>query len=95
MEPSVKSLTEMIGDLIVARIPVLDEENKIVVRLHKVEQSGIWVESHAFNESMLEEYDMPVSVTSLLLFIPFSGIDYILSSIQTIALSETAFGLDN
>jgi hypothetical protein len=95
MEPSVKSLTEMIGDLIVARIPVLDKENKIVVRLRKVEQSGIWVESQAFNESTLEEYGMPVSVTSLLLFIPFSGIDYILSSIETIARSETAFGLDN
>jgi len=94
MEPLVKSLAEMIGDLIVARIPVLDEDNKILVRLHKVEQSGIWVESHVFNESMLEEYEMPISVTSLLLFIPFSGIDYILSSIQTIALSETAFGLD-
>jgi hypothetical protein len=94
MEPLVKSLTEMIGDLIVTRIPVLDKENKIVVRLHKVEEGGIWVESQAFNEAMLEEYEMPVSVTSLLLFIPFSGIDYIVSSIHTIALSETAFGLD-
>ena len=44
MEPSVKSLTEMIGDLIVARIPVLDKENKIVVRSHNVEPSGIWVQ---------------------------------------------------
>jgi len=94
MEPLVKSLTEMIGDLIVTRIPVLDKENKIVVRLHKVEEGGIWVESQAFNEAMLEEYEMPVSVTSLLLFIPFSGIDYIVSSLHTIALSETAFGLD-
>jgi hypothetical protein len=94
MEPLVKSLTEMIGDLIVTRIPVLDKENKIVVRLHKVEEGGIWVESQAFNEAMLEEYEMPVSVTSLLLFIPFSGIEYIISSIHTIALSETAFGLD-
>jgi hypothetical protein len=93
MEPPVKSLTEMIGDLIVVRIPVLDK-NKLVVRLHKVEQGGIWVESHDFNKSMLDEYDMPFSVTSLVLFIPFSGIDYILSSTQTIALSETAFGLD-
>ena len=93
MEPVVRSLKEMVGEFIVTRIPVLDKENKILVRLHKVESGGIWVESHAFNEAMLEEYEMPGSVTSLLLFIPYSGIDFIVSSIQAVVLSETAFGL--
>jgi hypothetical protein len=94
MEPVVRSLKEMIGEFIVARIPVLDKENMVVVRLHKLEKAGIWIESHPFNEAMLERYCMPGSVTSLLLFIPFNGIDYIVSSIQAVVLSETAFGLD-
>jgi hypothetical protein len=93
MEPVVRSLKEMTGEFIIARIPALDKENMVVVRLHKLEKAGIWIESHPFNEAMLEKYCMPGSVTSLLLFIPFSGIDYIVSSIHAVVLSETAFGL--
>ena len=92
-EPQLPSLKEMIGKLIVARIPALDNENMVFVRLHKVEPSGLWVESHFYNQEMLEKFDMPVSSTTLVLFVPYSSIDYIVSSIRTIALSETAFGL--
>ena len=35
----------------------------------------------------------PASITTLVLFIPFSGIDYIISSVECVALSETALGL--
>lgn len=91
--PELRSLTEMIGELIMARIPALDAENMVFVRLHKVESSGIWVESHCYNQEMLEKFDMPVSATTLVLFVPFSSIAYIVSSIRTIALSETALGL--
>lgn len=92
-QPTVLSLREMIGTLIVARIPALDEENNVFVRLHRVEMSGIWVESKTFNQEMLEKYEVPASITTLVLFIPFSGIDYIISSVECVALSETALGL--
>jgi hypothetical protein len=92
-QPTVLSLREMVGTLIVARIPALDKENNVFVRLHSVERSGIWVESKTFNQEMLEKYDVPASITTLVLFIPFSGIDYIISSVECVALSETALGL--
>jgi hypothetical protein len=92
-QPTVLSLREMVGTLIVARIPALDKENNVFVRLHRVEMSGIWVESKTFNQDMLDKYEIPASITTLVLFIPFSGIDYIISSVECVSLSETALGL--
>ena len=83
----------MVGTLIVARIPALDKENNVFVRLHSVDMGGIWIESKTFNQDMLDRYEIPASITTLVLFIPFSGIDYIISSMECVALSETALGL--
>jgi hypothetical protein len=93
MESQVRTLKEMIGELIVARIPVLDKDGMVFVRLHKVEANGIWIESHTFNQDLLEKHGVPVSTTTLLLFVPYTSIDYVVASIETIALSETALGL--
>jgi hypothetical protein len=92
-QPTVLSLREMVGTLIVACIPALDKENNVFVRLHRVEMSGIWVESKTFNQEMLEKYEVPASMTTLVLFIPFSGIKYIIASVECVSLSETALGL--
>jgi hypothetical protein len=86
-------LRHMIGKFIVTRIPALERENMVLVRLHKVEESGIWVESQSFNETMLQKFGMAASATTLVLFVPFSGIDFIVSSVGTIVLSEKAFGI--
>jgi len=94
MEPTtVLSLREMVGTLIVARIPVLDKDNNVFVRLHRVEMAGIWVESKTFNQEMLEKYEIPASITTLVLFIPFCRVDYIIASVECVSLSETALGL--
>ena len=83
----------MIGEFIVARIPALDKEGMVFVRLHKVEASGIWIESHTYNQEMLERFDMPISTTTLILFVPFAAISYVVASVETIALSEPGLGL--
>ena len=94
MEPQmVKNLHAMVGARIVARIPVLDQEDMVVVQLHRVEIAGIWIESQDFNEVILKRVGIAASATALVLFIPFSGIDYILGSVNSPALSEAALGL--
>lgn len=45
--------------------------------------SGIWIESKTFNQDMLEKYEIPVSITALVLFIPFSGIEYIIFTVPS------------
>jgi len=92
-QPTVLSLREMVGTLIVARIPALDKDNNVFVRLHRVDMGGIWIESKTFNQEMLEKNEIPASMTTLVLFIPFSGIEYIIASVECVSLSETALGL--
>jgi hypothetical protein len=92
-QPTILGLREMVGTLIVARIPALDKENNVFVRLHRLEMGGIWVESKTFNQEMLAKYEIPASITTLVLFIPFCGIEYIISSVECVSLSETALGL--
>ena len=58
-------LRDMLGKIIVARIPALDRENMVLVRLHTVEASGIWIESQKFNETMLQNLGIVASVTTL------------------------------
>jgi hypothetical protein len=72
----------MLGKFIVARIPALDRENNVFVRLHRVEMAGIWIESKTFNQEMLEKYDIAASITTLVLFIPFNGLEYVISSVE-------------
>jgi hypothetical protein len=84
----------MTGKMIVARIPVLADE-MVLIRLHGLEATGIWVESRDFNESILQKHQMAASTTSLILFIPFSGIDFIVSSVLSVSLSERLLGLDD
>lgn len=88
-----RDFDEMVGKMIVARIPSLDQENMVTVQLHKVEANGIWVESQEFNDEILERVGMAASLRGLVLFIPFSSIDFIVSSMSSPALSEAAFGV--
>jgi len=88
-----RTLKSMIGEMIVVRIPVLDTEDMILVRLHKVDAHGIWIESQQFSEAILKRVGVTFSRTTIILFIPFQKVDFILSSENMFCLSETAFGL--
>ena len=88
-----RTLKSMVGEIIMARIPALDKEEMVLVRLHMVEASGIWVESQDFTETVMSRCEIAASRTTVLMFVPFQGVDFILGSIDSIALSEKAFGL--
>ena len=88
-----RTLKSMVGEIIMARIPALDKEEVVLVRLHMVEASGIWVESQDFTETVMSRCEIAASRTTVLMFVPFQGVDFILGSIDSIALSEKAFGL--
>lgn len=78
-----------------ARIPMLcdEDEEMILVKLHRVERAGIWIESQKYTESMLKRFGFSSSQTTLVLFVPFARVDFIVGSIGLLALSEEAFGL--
>jgi hypothetical protein len=90
-----RPLKSMVGEIIMARIPALDKEEIVLVTLHMVEASGIWVENQDFTETVMAKCKIAASRTTVLMFVPFQGVDFILGSIDSMSLSEKAFGVSD
>jgi hypothetical protein len=93
MRSQTLKLNKMLGEIIVARIPALDDNELSAVKLHSVEASGIWIESQRFTEKMMERFQTDSSSTTPVLFVPFEKVDFIVGSLTSLSLSEKAFGL--
>jgi hypothetical protein len=88
-----RSLANMIGEVIVVRIPLLDTDGMILVKLHGIEAQGIWIESQEFTNQLMEKFRFVSSRTTPLVFVPFDKVDFIIGSLDSLSLSEPAFGL--
>lgn len=88
-----RSLASMTGEVIIARIPLLDPESLVLVKLHGIEACGIWIESQGFTNQLMQKFEMSASRTTPLVFVPFAKIDFILASLDLLSLSESAFGI--
>jgi hypothetical protein len=88
-----RSLASMIGEVIIVRIPLLDADCMMLVKLHGIEAHGIWVESQAFTNQLMEKFQFSYSRTTPLVFVPFDKVDFIIASLDSVSLSEPAFGL--
>jgi hypothetical protein len=87
------SLKSMVGEIVIARIPFLERKEMLQVKIHGVEVNGIWIENQDFTNRMMKKFGMASSATTLILFVPFHGIKYIVGARRSLSLSETAFGL--
>jgi hypothetical protein len=88
-----RSLASMIGEVIIVRIPVFDADGMMLVKLHGIEAQGIWVESQDFTNELMEKFHFSSSRTTPLVFVPFAKLDFIIASVDSLSLSESAFGL--
>ena len=83
----------MIGEVIMARIPLLDADGMMLVKLHGVEANGFWIESQDFTNELMQKFHCFSSRTTPLIFIPLGKIDFVLGCLESLSLSESAFGL--
>ena len=88
-----RDLASLIGEVIVARIPLLDPDGMMLVKLHGVEAHGIWIESQDFTNQLMEKFHFSSSRTTPLVFVPFDKVDFIIGSLDSLSLSEPSFGL--
>src|SRR5258708_7831787 len=86
-----RPLKNMVGETIIVRVPILDPEEMSLVRLHGVDANGIWIECQDFTDALMERCHLATSVTTPVLFVPFTSIEFIVGSLRS--LSESAFGL--
>jgi hypothetical protein len=91
----VRSLKSMVGEMIILRVPALEPKEMSLVKLHAVEANGIWIESQDFTDAMMKKLQLTASATTLILFIPFQSVEFIIGSKNSLCLSERAFGLSD
>jgi hypothetical protein len=82
----------MIGEVIIVRIPLLDE-GMMLVKLHGIEAHGIWIESQNLTNQLMEKFQSSSSRTTPLVFVPFDKVDFIIAALDSLSLSEPAFGI--
>jgi hypothetical protein len=88
-----RTLANMIGEVVIVRIPLLDADGMMLAKLHGIETRGIWIESQDFTNQMMAKFRLASSRTTLLVFVPFDKVDFIIGSLDSLSLSEPAFGL--
>jgi hypothetical protein len=87
-----RTLASMIGEIVIVRIPLLDD-GLLLIKLHGVEASGIWIESQSFTDRLMEKFGCTSSRTTPIVFVPYDNQDFIIASLDSLCLSESAYGL--
>lgn len=88
-----RTLASMVGEVIIVRIPVLDAEGMTLVKLHGIEAHGVWIESQDLTNELMAKFRCSTSRTTPIVFVPFAKLDFIIAALDSLSLSEPAFGL--
>jgi hypothetical protein len=86
--PDLPSLQALVGNRTLVRIIAIDEHKPKVVKIVAVESSGIWIEAQDLIQDMMSRLKITATPKTLVFFVPFSGISWIMSSANYPALSE-------
>lgn len=86
-------LKDMIGQNIFALVPFFNRTTVQTLKLHDVENGGMWVENQSFTNLALKTFGVQAAPKTALFFLPWSQITFVASQFDAPALSETAFGV--
>jgi hypothetical protein len=93
MSPEKPSLHSMIGDEITVLVPMFHPTKLQKLKLHAVENAGIWVENQKIMSELLIKAGVTASPKSLIWFLPWHQIATIWGSLDVPGLSEKGLGL--
>jgi hypothetical protein len=74
-------LRSMIGDDIIALMPLWDKLKLQEVKLLGVEEGGVWIESQKFTDQFLDKIQVSSAPKSMVFFMPFAQISFIAASV--------------
>jgi hypothetical protein len=77
-----RTLSQMVGEEIVALVPFLDRVKLQRLKLLAIEPNGLWVESSKFTSGFMRTIRAQRAPKSLVLFFPFNQITFVMSSIE-------------
>lgn len=84
------ALQELVGEVIIARIPAFNRENWVQAKLHGVEPTGIWIETAALTDYCLKARATSMMDSTYVMFVPYAQILAIVSMAPGISLSDEA-----
>ena len=87
-EANKPSLEKLIGQTVIIRSVPIDEQHPAVVKLLAVEHGGIWIESQKVTEHWLSELKLTSTPKTLVWFLPFVQVAWVMSSVDYPSLSE-------
>jgi hypothetical protein len=82
----------LIGKTVLAIIPMIHPKDVQELTIRGVDLGGLWVESNELTDGFLSEMGVPAIKTPIF-FVPFHAIKLALYASESLALSETAYGL--
>ena len=88
-----KTLSEMVGEEIIASVPFLHQTEWQNLKLLAVEPNGLWVENYRFNQNLMKAFKVQATPKTAVFFIPFHQIRFIMSSLEAPSLREDALGV--
>lgn len=86
-----KTLSQMVGEEIIASIPSMHQTVLQQPKLLAVEHSALWVESDKLTQTMLTALKVQAAPKTAIFFIPFHEIRFIMASADYPSLREGAF----
>jgi hypothetical protein len=84
-------LSKLIGQEVMALIPILHPSLPSRVIIHGLEVGGIWVEHDKTTQKLMRDTKLQASPETVVLFVPYSGIGFLVGSIEKTALHESSF----
>jgi hypothetical protein len=85
----IPSLASLVGDVITIKVPTLRPEGEFRAKLLTVEDSGLWIEYLELNQAALKLFSVTSARKTMIFFVPFSSISFVVESLDAPALSET------
>jgi hypothetical protein len=89
-----KMLHDLIGEDILVNFIFTGGKKLEFVKLIALEPYGIWIESSHLTQAILNQLNVPAGNTPVV-FVPFAQIVYVLSSSESVSLSNKAFGVSD
>jgi len=81
------NLESLVGRTVGMRIPALGLNKTIHAKVLGVELSGLWIEAAEITETLLTAAGQTIAPRTLILFYPFSQIEYVMEFVEVPSLS--------
>ena len=81
-------LASLVGEIITIKVLALNEK-EFRAKFLALEESGLWIEYLELNQVALEHFKVTSSRKTMIFFVPFSSLSFVVESLDAPTLSET------